>query len=103
MELATTEDETKSCVNHVQSLVTGIITRNARKIRIVAGSVFLLAFGSYVAYALYYSVEKNIALLVLCGLTVLLCVAYLLRPTLSRRLRLNLTEPQRRTKRRGKR
>ena len=63
------------------------------------GIVIILSVGCYIAYALYYSVEDNIPIIVFSGLAILFGVGLLLKPVLVKKFtQISLTESQRKYK-----
>ena len=103
MELSQSDDDVQYQNGNLYKLQHRCFTffRKHSKIwKIFIGIILTLAIGAYIAYALYYSIEDNIAIIIFSGLAVLFGAGYLLKPVVTRTIeKISLSESQRKYKR----
>ena len=103
MELSVTDDDVQDQNGNLYKLQYRCFTfvKKYSKIwKIFIGIIVTLAIGAYISYALYYSIEDNIPIIVFSGLAVLFGVGYLLKPVFTRIFeKLRFSESQRKYKR----
>ena len=80
------------------------VRKHSKAWKIFFGVVIILAIGCYIAYALYYSIEDNIAIIVFSGLGILFGIGILIKPVIVKRVKqTSFTESQNKYKNYAKR
>ena len=103
MELSPTDDDVQDQNGNLYKMQYRCFTfikKHSKIWKIFIGITVTLAIGAYISYALYYSIEDNIAIIVFSGLAVLFGAGYLLKTVFTRTFeKLRFSESQKKYKR----